>query len=109
MVVMMAMRLGRSVSPLRTEAAAAAPKNERRLRFPLNSCIRLRPLESRFTAGLISNCQMGSIQLRPAGIQTVDAGGGQARSQQRSFNRVRCFAGQEHLLGVVHQRTEEVR
>src|SRR3954447_6424172 len=99
---MMARRLGRSVSPLRTEAAAAGPRNERPPRLGLNSCIVLRPPESGFTAGLIANCQMGSMQLSLAGIQTVDPGGGQARSQQRSFDRIRRFASEEQLLGVVY-------
>src|SRR5438309_11304439 len=100
---MMARRLGRSVCPLRTEAAAAAPRNERRLKLGLNSCIGLRPPESGFTAGLITNCQMGRMQLRLAGIQTVDPGCGQARRQPRSFDRVGRFASEEQLLGVAYQ------
>ena len=51
----------------------------------------------------MGRCYLGLILLK-----AIDAGDDQARGEQGAFDRIGCFAGQEHLLDVVGQRAEEI-
>ena len=43
-----------------------------------------------------------------SGIQAIDTRRRQPRRQQGPLNRIRRFAGQEHMFGVVHQGAEKI-
>src|ERR1035438_1554840 len=99
MVVRMAIRLGWVCAA--AVAMAAVWMNWRRVSMSGSP-------ESRFVWRLIADGEMRCVEALLSGVQAVDARGGEAGGQQRSFHGIGGLAGKVHLLDVIDERAEEV-